>query len=116
MYTGTFFPSPTQRSFFPDSIDDFTLYSNPPDYINDYSEAIALVDIYNKKTTILPLPFTNGTAGGAIEIDGDTLIASLASKSNGAGLFTYDLASKAPSSGPAVTVQGYANVIRRVQF
>lgn len=96
------------------ALDDFTLYSNPPDYINDFAQVTAKVDVYNKKTTVLNAPFTNGSAGGATEIVGDTLIQSLATKSNGQGLFTYDILADKISTGPVVTTEGYASVIRKV--
>lgn len=40
---------------------------------------------------MVPLPFSNGSAGGALGLEGDTLIASLATKDDGAGLFTFNV-------------------------
>ena len=87
--------------------------SNPPDYAKDHTMYPAMVDMYARTVTKLPLPPSNGYSG-TVELDGNTALFALAA-AEGVGIFPFDVTTRMPVTAPTVTTDGYVSAMLRAR-
>lgn len=87
--------------------------SVPADWLNDKTMCTFKINMYTKSIEKLELPRSNSYSC-SIQQYGNDILFGLSTTSNGVGLFTYNLETKAVSSSPVINIPG--NVLDMVIF
>lgn len=85
------------------------LASNPPDYVKDKTYGAFRVDLANKIMTRLDIPYSNGYAACVMPYENKVYFGM--STNTGVGIYSFDPASNAASTGPVVNTQGDPSIV-----